>query len=156
MSINNNGKKEDNKRSENLFEIMDGIIDQLNSTKRLFIAMILTVMILPPLVFVITFELLDLQLGTPPPPSSFQGGIEHHKGEHREGFNPLFAITKNIPLIIGILWLGIGIRQWIVLSKWSKKYQRYKELQKKIDEKMDNEDGFANNNNQIDSNNNKI
>ena len=149
MSIKNNDKK-DNKRTENLFEIMDGIIYQLNKTKRLFIAMILTVMIIPPLVFVITFGLL----GPPGPPPPFQRGIEHHIGEHREGFNPLFTITKNIPLIIGILWLGIGIRQWIVLSKWSKKYQKYKELQKKIDEKIDNEDDSIDNNH-VESNNSK-
>ncbi len=155
MSINND--KKDKKRTENLFEIMDGIIDQLNNTKRLFIAMILTVMIIPPLVFVITFELLGPPGPLPTTPSStFQGGVEHHKGEHREGFNPLFTITKNIPLIIGILWLGIGIRQWIVLSRWNKKYQRYRELQKKIDEKMDNEDDSSNNENHIDSNNSKI
>jgi len=149
MSIKNNDKK-DNKRTENLFEIMDGIIYQLNKTKRLFIAMILTVMIIPPLVFVITFGLLG-PLGPPPP---FHGGIEHHIGEHREGFNPLFTITKNIPLIIGILWLGIGIRQWIILSKWDKKYQKYKELQKKIDEKIDNEDDSIDNNH-VESNNSK-
>ena len=153
MSINNdNDKKKDNKRTENLFEIMDGIIDQLNNTKRLFIAMILTVMIIPPLVFVITFELLGPPGPLPPSTTSsnFQeGGVEHHKGEHREGFNPLFTITKNIPLIIGILWLGIGIRQWIVLSRWNKKYQRYRELQKKIDEKIDNEDDSMDNNNHI-------
>jgi hypothetical protein len=34
------------------------------------------------------------------------------------------------------VWLGIGIRQWFVLSGWTK-YERYKELQKKIDEKLD-------------------
>src|SRR6476659_2710800 len=152
MSINND--KKDNKSTENLFEIMDGIIDQLNNTKRLFIAMILTVMIIPPLVFVITFELLGPPGPPPTPPSTFQGGIEHHKGEHREGFNPLFTITKNIPLIIGILWLGIGIRQWIILSKWDKKYQKYKELQKKIDEKIDNEDDSIDNNH-VGSNNSK-
>jgi hypothetical protein len=153
MSINNKDKN-DNKRTENLFEIMDGIIDQLNNTKRLFIAMILTVMILPPLVFVITYELLESN-GPPLAAPSFQSGIEHHKYDHREGFNPLFAITKNIPLIIGILWLGIGIRQWIVLSRWNKKYQRYKELQKKIDEKMENEDDSFNNNH-VDDKNSKI
>jgi hypothetical protein len=35
------------------------------------------------------------------------------------------------------VWLGIGIRQWFVLSKWSKKYERYKELQKMVDEKLE-------------------
>jgi hypothetical protein len=158
MSKENNDKKP-RKDSKNLFEIMDGIIDQLNKTKRLFIIMILTVMIIPPMVFVITFELL----GPPGPPSSpspsflnstststsSKMGMEHHKSEHREGllgFNPLFTIIKNIPLIIGLVWLGIGIRQWILLSKWNRKYQRYKELQKKIDEKIDNDNDLNSNN----------
>jgi hypothetical protein len=157
MSKENNDKKQ-RKDSKNLFEIMDGIIDQLNKTKRLFIIMILTVMIIPPMVFVITFELL----GPSGPPtstpslnststssSSKMGMMAHHKSEHREGllgFNPLFTIIRNIPLIIGIVWLGIGIRQWILLSKWSRKYQRYKELQKKIDEKIDNDNDLNSNN----------
>lgn len=157
MSKENNAKNP-NKDSKNLFEIMDGIIDQLNKTKRLFIIMILTVMIIPPMVFVITFELL----GPPGPPSSTPSlnststsssskmeMMAHHKSEHREGllgYNPLFTIIKNIPLIIGIVWLGIGIRQWILLSKWSRKYQRYKELQKKIDEKIDNDSDLNSNN----------
>jgi hypothetical protein len=157
LSKENNDKKI-SKDSKNHFEIMDGIIDQLNKTKRLFIIMILTVMIIPPMVFVITFELL----GPPGPPSSTPSlnststsssskmeMMAHHKSEHREGllgYNPLFTIIKNIPLIIGIVWLGIGIRQWILLSKWSKKYQRYKELQKKIDEKIDSDNDLNSNN----------
>jgi len=164
MSKENNDKKS-SKDSKNLFEIMDGIIDQLNKTKRLFIIMILTVMIIPPMVFVITFELLGppgppsytsslnstspSPSPSPSPPSSKMEMMTHHKSEHREGllgFNLLFTIVKNIPLIIGIVWLGIGIRQWILLSKWSRKYQRYKELQKKIDEKFDNDNDLNGNN----------
>jgi len=153
VSIDNNNDKKPDKRRENIFEIMDGIIDQLNNTKRLFIAMILTVMIIPPLVFIVAFELMTATSDNPssPPPSSI-AEMNHHKGEHRGGGDGLFGdrllftITKNVPLIIGIFWLGIGIRQWIVLSKWSRKYQRYKELQKKIDEKIDDEDSINNNN----------
>ena len=148
MSIDYNNDKKPDKRSENIFEIMDGIIDQLNNTKRLFIAMILTVMIIPPLVFIVAFELITSTSDNPPPPVA---PINHHKGEHSRGDGlfgdkPLFTITRNIPLIIGIIWLGVGIRQWIVLSKWSRKYQRYKELQKKIDEEMNNEEDSVNNN----------
>jgi hypothetical protein len=132
----NNNKKTHKDNSKNLFQIMDEIIDQLNSTKKLFIAMILTVMIIPPAVFVITFELLDFNAGTL---HSFEEN--HHKVDHREGFflrndTLLFGLMRNAPLIIGLLWLGVGIRQWIVLSKWNKRYQKYKELQKKIDEEM--------------------
>ena len=61
---------------ENLFQIMDGIISQLNKTKKMFIIMILTLLILPPISFVITFALLG-------PPMFFGGG-----GMHPEGFGP--------------------------------------------------------------------
>src|SRR6266705_5446946 len=114
-----------NNGDENLFQIMDGIISQLNKTKKMFIIMILTLLILPPISFVITFALLG-------PPMFFGGG-----GMHREGFGHGFGLARAVPILIFLIWLGIGIRQWFVLSKWTKKYERYKELQKKIDEKLD-------------------
>lgn len=122
---------EKKKHDENLFQIIDGIISQLNRTKKMFIIMILTLMILPPISFVITFALLG-------PPMFFGSG----GGMHTEGFGPgywhgSFALARVIPILIFLIWLGIGIRQWFVLSKWTKKYERYKELQKKVDEKLD-------------------
>ena len=138
---NNKDDTKVNKNSKNFFEIMHEIINQLNNTKRLFIIMILTVMILPPIVFIITFEIIDPSV----PPSV----VIHHNIKYRTGLlgsDPLITITRNIPLIVGLIWLGIGIRQWIILSKWSKRYQRYKELQKKIEEKLDNEDESDNGN----------
>ena len=111
---------------ENLFQIMDGIISQLNKTKKMFIIMILTLLILPPISFVISFALLG-------PPMFFGGG----GGMYPQGFGPGFGLARAVPILIFLIWLGIGIRQWFVLSKWTKKYERYKELQKKIDEKLD-------------------
>ena len=90
--------------------------------------MILTIMIILPITFVITFALLG-------PPFPF-----HDRGppdRFGPGFNPAFGIARIVPFLISIIWLGIGIWQWFVLSKWSKKYERYREVQKKIDEKLD-------------------
>ena len=130
----NKKKKEDHK--ENLFEIMDGIILQLNKTKRMFILMIITILILPPISFVIAFVVFG-------PPMFFDdgnGGMRHEGFRFRSGgFGHGFALVRVIPILIFIVWLGIGIRQWFVLSKWTKRYERYKELQKKIDEKLDYE-----------------
>ena len=111
---------------DNLFQIMDGIISQLNKTKKMFILMILTLMILPPISFVITFAILG-------PPMFFEGGVHH------EGFGHGFALARIVPILIFLVWLGIGIRQWFVLSKWTKRYERYKELQRRVDEKLGNE-----------------
>ena len=116
--------------TENIFQIMDAIIAQLNKTKKMFIIMILTIMIIPPIAFALTFALFG-------PPFHF----EEDRGS--EGFSdaqhlpPQIALARIIPILVSIIWLGIGIRQWFVLSKWSKKYERYKELQKRIDAKLD-------------------
>jgi hypothetical protein len=126
--VADSGKKKNH--DENLFQIMDGIISQLNKTKKMFIIMILTLLILPPISFVISFALLG-------PPMFFGGGSRMHP----EGFGPGdghgFVLARAVPILIFLIWLGIGIRQWFVLSKWTKKYERYKELQKKVDEKLD-------------------
>ena len=128
----NKKKKEDHK--ENLFEIMNGIISQLNKTKKMFILMIITILILPPISFVITFAIFG-------PPIFFDNsnvGMRHEGFRSGpRGFGHEFALGRLVPILIFIVWLGIGIRQWFVLSKWTKRYERYKELQKKIDEKLD-------------------
>jgi hypothetical protein len=128
---NNNNNKESR---ENLFEIMDGIIHQLNTTKKMFIIMIITIMIIPPLSFAITFALFG-------PPFQFESGrMPHERFGPSPIFGHYFGIARFVPFLIALVWLGIGIRQWFVLSGWSKKYERYKELQRKIDEKLDYDD----------------
>jgi len=119
------------KDNENIFKIMDETIAQLNKTKKLFIIMILTIMIISPVTFLISFTIWG-------PP--FEPGREH-AGPPPEFFHP-----KIIPLVISLVWLGIGVRQWFVLSKWTKKYEHYKELQEKIDKKLDEDDKSDNSN----------
>jgi hypothetical protein len=133
VTIKNNKDDDnnDNKPRDNIFEIMDGIIVQLNRTKKMFITMVLTIMIIPPIAFAVTFALLG-------PPLHFDFG-SREGGDTPDTFGPppQIAVARTIPILISLVWLGIGIRQWFVLSKWSKKYERYKELQKRVDEKLD-------------------
>ncbi len=128
MSHPNNDNGKDKAQRENIFKIMDGIIAQLNKTKKMFIFMILTIMIIPPITFALTFELLG-------PPHNFHDGSPNREG-FDQSFNH-FRIARHVPLLISLVWLGIGIWQWVVLSKWSKKYKHYKEVQKRIDKKLD-------------------
>ena len=134
MTIKSNKEdNNDNKSRENIFQIMDGIIAQLNRTKKMFIIMILSLMIIPPIAFAVTFALLG-------PPFHFDDGS---RGGPPDSFGPppQFAVARIIPILVSLVWLGIGIRQWFVLSRWSKKYERYKELQKRVDEKLDDDNG---------------
>lgn len=118
----------DSDKGGNIFKIMDEIIFQLNKTKKMFIIMILTIMIIPPVALLFTSVIFD-------PPFEDQ-----EEKTQRDGPKPKFVIYRVIPLIISAVWLGIGIRQWIVLSKWTKKYDRYKKLQEQIDKKLDDDE----------------
>jgi hypothetical protein len=132
VTIKDNTDENRSKSKDNIFEIMDGIIAQLNKTKKMFIIMILTIMIIPPISFAVTFALLG-----PPFPFHDKGIASNSFGPN---FNPVFGIARMIPFLISIVWLGVGIWQWFVLSKWTKRYERYKELKESIDEKLSNED----------------
>ena len=116
----------------NLFKLMDGIIYQLNKTKKMFIIMILTVMILPPITLLISSLVFA-------PPYEDSGPVQKKmipgEGRHYKFFN-----LRIVPLIISAVWLGIGIRQWFVLSEWTKKYERYKKLQEEVDKKLEDDD----------------
>ena len=126
---NNKDSDTDNKPRDNIFEIMDGIIAQLNRTKKMFIIMILTIMIIPPIAFAVTFALLS-------PPFHFDTGSRGGPPDSL-GIPPQIAVARIVPILVSLVWLAIGIRQWFVLSKWSKKYERYRELQKRVDEKLE-------------------
>ena len=181
---------DEEKNSENIFEIMDGMLFKLNQTKRLFVIMILTILILPPIALLITTSVFDnpfrpneeemqfrqqtqelhlelqkmtteieglspddrakkldeflssekykevsAKLAALPPDELMQ--LKHDGPQKHE-----FGIVKGPQMIIfaiSAVWLGIGIRQWLVLSKFSKKYENFKKKQKDIDEKLDEE-----------------
>ena len=198
---------DDKERSDSsIFFIMDGIIDQLNKTKKLFIIMLLTIMIIPPIAFMLSFVLFGFPFhdndydddqnginggrwwwtndrireddggsagmdanrsssvssdnGSSAASSSsssndgvISGNINQSEEtnnvggtaktapwEDRSNSNPSFRYLPLIPVMVVLVWLGIGIRQWFVLSKWDKKYKKYKEMQRKIDEKLDKDD----------------
>ena len=97
---------------ENLLEILDNVIHQLDFTKKMTIIMVLSFIIIIPAAAVIigALSISDPELGVA---------------------IPIIAVT------VFLVWLGVGIRQWIVFSKWSKKYRHYKELQKRVDESLD-------------------
>lgn len=117
----------ESKPTENIFRIMDEIVYQLNNSKRLLIIMIVATIVAIPVTHIVTFALL----GDSFPEGDFP----------RDRFGPPpgvhFGISQVVVIGIVLLWVGIGVRQWLVLSKWTKKYKQYKELQKKIDEKLD-------------------
>jgi hypothetical protein len=125
--------KDDDKPTQNIFQIMDQIVHQLNKTKKMFLIMIVSIVVVVPATFIVTFALAG--------GSSFWNDGPPWDGPPRNGGGPpdgsAFGIARAIVIVFVLAWIVIGIRQWFVLSKWTQRYEIYKELQKKIDEKLD-------------------
>ena len=119
------GASKDGKPAQNIFQIMDEIVRQLNRTKKMFLIMIVSIIIVVPGTFIATFALAG--------GSSFWNGQPHNGPPDSSAFR----IAGAIVVVFVLAWIVIGIRQWFILSKWTQRYELYKELQKKIDEKLD-------------------
>ncbi len=122
---------------------------QLSKTKKMFLIMILTILIIPPVALLamstVTEQPFQEQLKQRLQERLDNGYItqEQHDdikdkfGNHKPR-DPLHP-PQLIIIVISIAWLGIGIRQWIVISKWDKKYQKFKANQKEIDKQLEDD-----------------
>lgn len=125
-------KNNDKMPDENLFQIMEGIIHQLDKIKKIFVTLLVAHLIIVPIAFVVVFAIFG------PPFAMNRPWWWHDSGGPWPGFP--FPLVPIIPIMAVLIWLGFGVKQWLALSKWTKKYELYKKLQKKIDEKLDYDD----------------
>jgi hypothetical protein len=96
---------------ENLPEMLDNVIRQLDFTRKIIIIMVLSFIIIVPII-------------------AYIGLLSQSTA----------GVGVYIPIIGGaafLAWLGVGIRQWIVFSKWLRKFRLYKERQKELEDLLD-------------------
>jgi len=125
---------------------------QLGKTKKIFMIMILTTLIIPPVALLVMTSAFDSPFN-----DRLNQRLEERINERcrqndvtRDECNNIKnkLIDKNRQQIllqppqllifaISLVWLGIGIKQWLSISKWDKKYQRFKEKQEQVDKKLD-------------------
>jgi hypothetical protein len=104
---------------ENILHITDELVSQVDRTKRLVIVMIAVVIVAIP--------------------------VTWHASALVSSTSDSFRLVGYVTILIAFLFLAIGVRQWMVLSKWTRRYKQFKELQKKVDEKLDFESGSSGN-----------
>jgi hypothetical protein len=93
---------------ENLPDMLDNVIRQLEFNRKMMIIMALSFVIVVPIIAYIGFL------------SQTTAGVGRY-----------------IVIIGGavfLAWLGVGIRQWIVFSKWLRKFRLYKERQEELED----------------------
>jgi hypothetical protein len=131
---------------------MDGMMFQLGKTKKIFMIMILTTLIIPPVALLVMTSAFDSPFN-----DRFDQRLEERINERcrndhltRDECNNLKdrLVDRNrqqvllqppqlVIFFISLVWLGVGIKQWLSISKWDKKYQRFKEKQEQVDKKLD-------------------
>ena len=111
--------KKEGTAHENLLEILDNVIHQLDFTKKMIIIMVVSFITIIPVSAVVIGVLSE---------SNRDLGIAI----------PVIAAT------VFLIWLGVGIRQWLVFSKWTHKYRIYRELQKRLDDRLNFEEEYGN------------
>jgi NADH:ubiquinone oxidoreductase subunit 5 (subunit L)/multisubunit Na+/H+ antiporter MnhA subunit len=114
-----------------IFVIFDNILNEMNKAKLTIFAMIVCVILIPPLsVLIIVPEFI------------FENPFSSDNKEimiTEEDFLKIIVAVRVVPLLISIPFIGIGIYQFIQFSKWKKKYKQFREAQQKINEDMDSE-----------------
>lgn len=106
--------KEGELTSENILRIADELVYQVDHTKRLVIVMIVAVIVAIP----VSWHVTPFLLGSP--------------------YN--FRVAGIVTIFIALAFVAVGVRQWMVFTKWTERYKAYKELQAKIDAKLDFDD----------------
>jgi hypothetical protein len=97
--------------ADNILRIADELVGQVDKAKKAVVVMVLAVIVGIP----VSWHVTPLLLGTP--------------------YN--FRVAGIVTILIALVFVAVAINQWMALSKWTERYKAYKELQKKIDEKLD-------------------
>jgi hypothetical protein len=115
LTDHGSSSKKEGTAHENLLEILDNVIHQLDFTKKMVIIMVVSFFTVVPITAIVINSLAER--------------------------DDLQFVIPVVYFSVFLLWLGVGIRQWIVFSKWTQKYRLYKELQKRLDERLDFDKG---------------
>jgi len=187
VTDNNKENNSENTR-ESIFQIMDNIMIQMSTTKKMFLVMVLTILILPPIGLIMMTSVFDnpfypdtegsklheeweeksyqlrdilLEIGSLPPEqqadnlektlqsakyielSSRIQELSEEFGEFErdppQKEKPPVKPLQLIIFVISGIWLGIGIRQWYIFTKWDSKYKNFKQKQDELERKLDEE-----------------
>ena len=147
-------KYDKEKRHEGFFEIVDNAMNSLNVTKKMFLFMIITAVVVP------SSLLVGLTIAVEPSPESAKVMrqnilLEQLRNEDisQEEYIKEMELVKDMPMfvfgngmiihltILGVAlsWLAYGVKQWFVLTKWRKKYEAFKAKRQETDKMLEEE-----------------
>ena len=109
-----------------IIEVMEGFIDKINQIRKTLLGISVSALILAPLAIGLSSYLI----------------LHPHfffiLDEYDE-FGLFLALSLGIMIVISISWLALGIRQYLMLKSWNKKYSNYIQRKDQIDNQISSE-----------------
>ena len=109
-----------------IIEVMEGFIDKINQTRKTLLGISVSALILAPLAIGLSSYLI----------------LHPHfffiLDEYDE-FGLFLALSLGIMIVISISWLVLGIRQYLMIKSWKKKYSNYIQRKDQIDNQISSE-----------------
>jgi len=121
-----NRENSDSQSRFSTIEVLDGFIDKINQIRKTLLGISVSALILAPLAIGLSAYLI----------------IHPHfffiLDEYDE-FGIFLVLSLVVIIIISVSWLVLGIRQYLMLKSWNKKYSRYIQRKDQIDSQISSE-----------------
>jgi len=121
-----NIENSDSQSHFSIIEVMDGFIDKINQIGKTLLGISISALLLAPLAIGLSLYLI----------------LHPHfffiLDEYDE-FGIFLAISLVIIIIISVSWFVLGIRQYLMLKSWNKKYSRYIQRKDQVDNQISSE-----------------
>lgn len=115
-----------------LVDVIEGFIDKINQIRSTLVGISISALILAPLAIGLSTYLI-----THP---HFFFILEEY-----DEFGVYLSIALGIMIIVSIVWLVLGMRQYVMLKSWNQKYTNYLKKKEQVDDKISSEFGLDEN-----------
>ena len=160
----------DENQHQNIFGIADTAVRSLYTARKMFVVLILTAMVFPPVLLVSIIIFVD-DVGVNPREAKLDSLIEQLRNDEIQleqfaqefkNVSPSSEYKRDLPpsqylyaILIGIFafWTGYGIKKWMAYGKIGKRYDNSKASRAKSSDKQDHSSSHRDNGKMLDDEN---
>jgi len=121
-----NIENSDSQSRFSIIEVMDGFIEKINKIRKTLLGISISALILAPLAIGLSSYLI------------FHPHFFFILDEYDE-FGVFLAVLLVIIIAISIFWVALGMRQYLILKSWNKKYSKYIQRKDRVDNQIHSE-----------------
>lgn len=114
---------------QNILTILDGFIEQIHQIRKILLGVSLSAIVLGPLAIALSFYLVLHP--------SFFAVIESENE-----FGVALIVLLGAIIVISVIWLSTGIRQYFSMNRWKRRYLEYQNEKEAMDKKIASQFGL--------------